>query len=152
MRKVQISDAIQVTALAAIMTLLIMFLPYQTEQATLAPEPVIHVVEQKEAPEDEPAPVRTEIFEITAYSYSGSRTASGTWPKVGCVASDWNVLPPGTKIYVPGIDYYGVVEDRGGAIRGQKLDLYMSSEHECIQFGRQRLEVQILEVPNEPST
>jgi len=106
----------------------------------LEPEPVAVV-----AQEEDVKPVRTEIFEITSYSYTGSRTASGTWPKVGTVASDWSVLPPGTKIYVPAIDYYGVVEDTGGAIRGQKLDLYMSSEYECRQFGRQWLEVQILE-------
>jgi|TARA_B110000977_G_scaffold201046_1_gene293863 3D (Asp-Asp-Asp) domain-containing protein len=34
-----------------------------------------------------------------------------------------------------------VVEDVGGAIRGDKLDLYFNKRNDALEFGRQRVEV-----------
>ena len=44
-----------------------------------------------------------------------------------------------------GTDYSGVyaVEDRGGAITNNKLDIYMNTYNECIQFGRRNIECYI---------
>jgi 3D (Asp-Asp-Asp) domain-containing protein len=58
------------------------------------------------------------------------------------VAVDPRVIPLGTELHIEG---YGsaVAADTGGAIQGQKIDLYMDSEHECLQWGRRKVEVQI---------
>lgn len=89
----------------------------------------------------EPEP-ETITFEATAYTWTGNRTASGTWPSRGTVAVDPRVIPLGTELHIEG---YGpaVAADTGGAIKGQKLDLYMDDVNECLQFGRRQVEVQI---------
>ena len=72
----------------------------------------------------------------------------------GAIATSWYTVaagkgyPMGTIIYVP---YFKdkpnggwfVVQDRGGAITNNKLDVYMSTEKECIKFGRRNLECYI---------
>lgn len=83
-------------------------------------------------------------MEVTAYCYTGHRTASGTWPKKGTVAADTSVLPFGTKVYIPGYGV-GTVEDRGGAIKGNRLDVYLPSERDAIWWGRKNVDVTILE-------
>jgi hypothetical protein len=66
-------------------------------------------------------------------------------PKDGTIAADTRYHPFGTRMYVP--DYgYGVVEDRGSAIRGpRRLDLYYSSHSEALEWGRRHVDVEILE-------
>ena len=89
-------------------------------------------------------PVEPMIMEATAYTWTGNRTATGTWPSRGTVAVDPGVIPLGTELHIEG---YGaaVAADTGGAIQGQKIDLYMDSEHECLQWGRRQVEVRVLE-------
>lgn len=76
------------------------------------------------------------------------RTASGA------MASPWYTVAAGsgyklgTVIYIP---YFAnkpnggwfVVQDRGGAISNNKIDVYMGSYSECISFGRRNLECYI---------
>lgn len=69
-------------------------------------------------------------------------TASGTRVRPGTVAADTSVLPFGTIVHVPGYGW-GRVEDRGGAIRGQKLDLYFRTHARANQWGRQHHDVRI---------
>ena len=69
-------------------------------------------------------------------------TASGTRAGYGTVAADTAVLPFGTIVYVPGYGY-GRVEDRGGAITGQRLDLWYSSHEEAQRWGRKRMNVRV---------
>lgn len=69
-------------------------------------------------------------------------TASGTRAKPGTIAADTRRYPFGTVMYVPGYGY-GRVEDRGGAIRGEKLDLYFRSHREALQWGRRIEKVKI---------
>jgi len=70
-------------------------------------------------------------------------TYSGTRTRTGVVAVDPKVIPLHTKLYVEG---YGlaVAEDIGSAIKGYKLDLYVHSQTESDNFGRQRRRVYIL--------
>jgi len=93
----------------------------------------------------------TEVFmrpaEVTAYcsckkccgSQAAGLTANGykLKPKDLVIAAPKNI-PFGTKIYVPG---YGlaVVKDRGGAIKGDKLDVWFASHQEALKWGRQKL-------------
>lgn len=76
-------------------------------------------------------------------------TASGTYAKVGTVAVDPRVIPLGTKMYIVSTDgsvVYGycTAEDTGGAIKGNKVDLFYNTTYECLQFGRRSVYVYIL--------
>lgn len=77
-------------------------------------------------------------------------TASGARAKRGTVAVDLRVIPLGTKLYVksltPGVPDYGfaIAQDTGGAIKGNKIDLFMDTVWECLQFGRRPVMVYIL--------
>ena len=87
-------------------------------------------------------------MEITAYTLgegSGTgRTSIGLVPYEGIVAVDPRVIPYYTKLYIPG---YGIAMagDTGGAIRGNRLDVFMHDWHRAIQWGRRTLDVYILE-------
>lgn len=71
-------------------------------------------------------------------------TASGKRVRVGMVAADWRVLPQGTRLTIPG---YGpaVVEDKGGAIKGNRIDVYLPTHKAALAWGRKRLTVTIYE-------
>ncbi len=77
-------------------------------------------------------------------------TASGTKARPGVVAVDPNVIPLGTKLYVESLDGtpdYGfcVAEDTGGAIKGNKIDLFFETAEEVRRFGRRKVRVYILD-------
>lgn len=72
----------------------------------------------------------------------------------GNVAREWHTLaagsgyPIGTVIYIPALadrpnGGWFVVEDRGGAISNNKIDVFMGSHEAAIQFGRRNLECYI---------
>lgn len=96
-----------------------------------------------------------EIMEITAYSpfdgiegmcYEGNPnvTASGEPPVAGeTVAS---TLPFGTKIWIEGFGFRRV-NDRGGAIGENKVDVVVENRYEAFAWGR-RQRVVIYEKPN----
>ncbi len=84
-------------------------------------------------------------MESTAYSpLAGSHTASGTEVSVGLVAVDPSVIPLGTRLYVEGYGY-AYAADTGGAIKGDRIDLFFDSEWQCEQWGRRTVKVYILE-------
>jgi len=90
------------------------------------------------------------IMEATAYTKSieeGTHkgiTRSGTQVSRGTAAIDPRIIPLGTKIYVEG---YGHAEclDTGGAIKGNRIDLYMDNKEECFEFGRREVKVWIID-------
>ncbi len=64
-------------------------------------------------------------------------------PRDGTLAADTRYYPFGTRIYIPGYGY-GVVEDRGGAIKGKnRLDAYYNSHKRALKWGRQKIKVNI---------
>lgn len=70
-------------------------------------------------------------------------TASGTKVRPGVVAVDTRVIPFGTKLKIEGFgDRIFMAEDRGGAIKGNKIDIFMESG--VYEFGRRNLKVYIL--------
>ena len=78
------------------------------------------------------------------------KTASGMMAARGVVAVDPKVIPLGTKLYIESADgkyIYGnaVAGDTGGAIKGNKIDLFMNSASECRSFGVRDVVVYILE-------
>lgn len=88
----------------------------------------------------------------TAYTAaSGKKTASGRVAQYGVIAVDPNVIPLGTKLYVESTDdgkswQYGycIAGDTGGAVKGNKIDLFFNSKSECLQFGRRSAIVYVL--------
>jgi len=87
------------------------------------------------------------IDKVTAYTHTGNRTATGTWPKIGTIAADPKQISYGTKLYIPGYGY-GRVEDTGSnrhAAGTYCLDLFMETRSECLKWGRKtNLKVYIL--------
>lgn len=100
------------------------------------------------------------IFELTAYclciictehySYQHprnqsnpnfvQRTASGTAPRAGrTVAVDPTIIPLGSLLLINGQEY--LAEDRGGAIRGNIIDIFMTDHQSALNFGRRTSEV-----------
>ncbi|MBO4780083.1 MAG: peptidoglycan-binding protein [Selenomonadaceae bacterium] len=90
----------------------------------------------------------TVYVEATAYSSAepgmSAYTALGTPCRYGVIATDPSFIPLGTKVYIPGYGY-AVAEDTGGAIVGNIIDVAFDSVAECYEFGRQFLEIYILE-------
>ena len=77
-------------------------------------------------------------------------TASGMKAGYGVVSVDPSVIPLGTRLYIEAPDgswVYGnaVAGDTGGAIKGNKVDLFMNTRDECFAFGRRQAVVYILE-------
>lgn len=81
--------------------------------------------------------------EATAYTYTGNRTATGLNPRKGLIAVDPKVIPLGSRVYVDGYGY-AVAADTGGAIRGNKVDVFFPSLHECLDWGRRPVNLYLL--------
>lgn len=79
----------------------------------------------------------------TAYTHTGSRTATGTVPRVGVVAVDPDVIPLGTTLYVEGYGF-ARAEDTGSAIQGNRIDIFVETEALARRFGRRWVDVYIL--------
>ena len=93
---------------------------------------------------------RTMTVTSTAYSSDVAQTdstpfitASGTTVRHGIVAA--NFLPIGTLIKIP--DIYGdevfVVEDRMNARYSKRMDIWMETREEAMQFGVRRINIEI---------
>ena len=81
-----------------------------------------------------------QVLNCSAYCHSGNRTASGVWPAVGHAAADH--LPFGTRVTLPDGRIL-TITDRFGGGYSDRLDVFMNSEDECWQFGRQWLKCKI---------
>jgi 3D (Asp-Asp-Asp) domain-containing protein len=83
----------------------------------------------------------------TAYwadpSWSNGRTATGAYVHYGSVAVDPAVIPLGTRLYVPGYGY-GVADDTGAAIQGDRIDLYFPTQGEALSWGARTVTVELL--------
>lgn len=94
---------------------------------------------------------RVIVMQATAYDpTAGSKTAMGTRARVGAVAVDPKVIPLGSKLYIESIDGfasygYATAEDTGGAIKGNRIDLFYNSNAEANRFGRRNVKVYVLD-------
>ena len=71
-------------------------------------------------------------------------TASGKKAKPGrTIAADTSLYPFGTKMNIPGYGW-GVVGDRGGAIKGGKIDLFFRTHKQALKWGRKTLQVEVV--------
>lgn len=82
--------------------------------------------------------------QASAYTYTGRNTASGTAPAVGTVAVDPSVIPIGSRLYIEGYGY-ATAWDTGGAVRGNRIDLFMEDRAQCLKWGVRNVKLYILE-------
>ncbi|TYO97001.1 3D domain-containing protein [Desulfallas thermosapovorans] len=80
----------------------------------------------------------------TAYTYTGNNTATGVSPRVGIVAVDPSVIPMGSRLYVEGYGYCTAM-DKGRAIRGNRIDVFLESRSQALSWGRRTVKVYLLE-------
>lgn len=79
----------------------------------------------------------------TAYAPTGNPTATGVMPSAGqTIAVDPRVIPLGSHVLINGKEY--IAQDTGGLIKGNRIDIFMDSEAECVNFGAQYIEVEVL--------
>lgn len=128
------------------------------EAGAPAPDPTAEVVEP---PQVSPEPVEPAWAEYEATAYCSCEKCCGAWAEnrpdgivytaSGAVAqegvtiaADWDVLPPGTVVYIDGLGER-VVQDRGGTIKGNAVDVYFEDHDEALVFGRQTVRLYIVE-------
>lgn len=133
---------------------------------TILANPVEEIVEY--APDEEwqlgviPAsrPTRyTKVARFRATAYDASPADNGIWagktstgmPLVyGVIAVDPRVIPYGTRMYIESVDGqyvygYAIAGDCGGAIKGNKVDLFFPNRSTCYQFGRRDVNIYFLD-------
>ena len=79
---------------------------------------------------------------INDVRWQDGMTATGTIARVGVCAADWSVIPIGTIIYVEGYGFCRV-EDRGGKVKGNHIDLFFNTYKEAKGWGLQNKKVKI---------
>lgn len=64
-------------------------------------------------------------------------------PNLKVIAVDPSVIPLGSKVWVEG---YGtaVAGDTGGAIKGNRIDLFVSSKEQAYRFGRKQVKIRVI--------
>jgi 3D (Asp-Asp-Asp) domain-containing protein/LysM repeat protein len=98
------------------------------------------------APSSKEITVEATAYTATCEGCSGI-TATGINllenPDQKVISVDPSVIPLGSKVYVEG---YGeaIAGDTGGAIKGNKIDVFIPSKQEAIDFGRKQIKVTIL--------
>jgi uncharacterized protein YabE (DUF348 family) len=92
----------------------------------------------------------TTLYKVTAYcackkccGKTNGITASGTKATAGRTIATDGKFAFGTKLSINGTTY--VVEDRGGAIKGSKIDMYFDSHAEALAWGVKYLPVIVVE-------
>lgn len=73
---------------------------------------------------------------VTAYTYTGQKTASGTWPKEGRTVAGPRTVPFGTVVWIDGIGER-IVEDRTNSRFEGRYDVFMESQADCLEWGIQ---------------
>lgn len=88
-------------------------------------------------------------YKVTAYcscarccGKTNGITASGARATAGHTVAAPSTFAFGTKLLINGKTY--VVEDRGGAIQGNRIDIYMNSHSDALAWGVRYLDVEVL--------
>ena len=89
------------------------------------------------------------VYKITAYcpcakccGKTNGRTASGTTATAGRTVAASSKFAFGTKLNIGGHVY--TLEDRGGAINGNKIDIFVNTHAEALQWGVRYLNVSVV--------
>ncbi|QED49687.1 3D domain-containing protein [Cytobacillus dafuensis] len=106
--------------------------------------------------ENKPAPpVKTASFKeitvkATAYTANCKSCSGITYtgvnlkknPKAKVISVDPKVIPLGSKVFVPG---YGeaIAADTGGAVKGNKIDVFIPSKQQALQWGNKTIKIKV---------
>ena len=128
--------------------------PAVSEPFPVSAKPVIAQAKKKSAPVMK-LTSSTSVKEITvkATAYTASCKGCSGITKTGVnikdnpnkkvIAVDPSVIPLGSKVYVEGFGE-ATAADTGGAIKGNRIDVFIPSEEDAMDFGVQKLTVTIL--------
>lgn len=96
--------------------------------------------------------VIAKTYLATAYCLKG-QTAAGIPVRRGIIAADPKILPLGSVVRIEAGSYSGIytVLDTGGAIRGQRIDIFLPTKAEAMRFGSRRIRVEVLRHGWEPA-
>lgn len=108
------------------------------------------LINGEKTPEDEVIGKKL-IANLSAYTASADECGKSD----GITASGKKVTPNrtlacpksyafGTKVYIEGMGEY-TCEDRGGAIKGNKFDIYVVTKSEAFSFGRRNMNVTVIQ-------
>lgn len=120
--------------------------PPYTESVPVVQIRLVDLIPAKVVEVAEPV-VDRRVMRITAYtsndfSMNGKGiTANGERVLEGRTIAASECIPFGTEIFIPALGETYIVTDRGGAIKGNRLDLYMESYGDAMVFGVRDLEV-----------
>ena len=99
------------------------------------------------------APASGKEFYVTATAYTANCsgcsgvTATGlnlkANPSSKVIAVDPSVIPLGSKVWVEGYGY-AIAADTGGAIKGKKIDVFVSSKSQASSWGRKKVRIKVL--------
>lgn len=115
-----------------------------TEEDFIGPEPAVETSEARQTT------THLGTFKLTAYcpcpiccgQWANGITATGTTAKAGrTIAVDPSVIPYGTEVLINGHTY--VAEDTGGAVDGNRIDVFFNSHTAALEFGIQYADVYI---------
>ena len=86
-------------------------------------------------------------MKVRATAYANDYiTSTGKKPRpYHTLAVDPKVIPYGTRVYIPEFNKVFIAEDCGGAIKGNRIDIYMNNEYECRQWGVRNITIIILD-------
>ena len=134
----------------AIITIILIVIAFAAGRLS-NPEPIIKIV-----PSEPPVTSSTsserrtaDLWRVTAYCsgscccgrFADGITASGK-PATGMIIAAPPEIPFGTQIYIKGWGW-GEVKDRGGSIKGKRLDLLFPTHGLALQWGVRYLEIRL---------
>lgn len=73
-------------------------------------------------------------------------TASGAIATQGRTIAMDKSIPFGTLVKIEGFDNIFIVEDRGGKIKGNRVDIYFERVEDAIKFGEQKRKIYIIKL------
>lgn len=100
---------------------------FRSEQKTVQSQEEIHLY------------VKTTAYYNDYVTTNGSTSTGVNTTKDRTIAVDPNIIPYGTTVYIDGSSY--TAEDTGSAIVGNKIDIYMDTYDECMNYGVQYKDV-----------
>ena len=121
----------------------------EVEEKPEATEPKETEKETVEASETTEKSGEWVTVEATAYSTNQPELSDTTYTGINLhenpnvIAVDPSVIPLGSTVYVPGQGTF-IAGDTGSAIKGNRIDVHMTDLNAALQFGRQTMDVQVL--------
>ncbi|WP_374722772.1 3D domain-containing protein [Peribacillus tepidiphilus] len=117
----------------------------------IKPNQVLKVAAVKSASTTKPSG-SYRVLKVTATAYTAScKSCSGITatglnlkknPNLKVISVDPRVIPLGSKVYVEGYGY-AIAADKGSAVRGNKIDVFIPNKKRALQWGKRTVTVRI---------